>query len=89
MVKREASLVAQLFADLEEYFRHENQVSRALSDQGKLRLGKESDILAYVCQIVNLYQNNIKIKCVDKISKASPAVFGLSYNVTATRRVLR
>ena len=77
--------MAQLFADLEEYFRHENQVSRALSDQGKLRLGKESDILAYVCQIVNLYQNNIKIQFVDKNPKASPCLL----HVTATRMFLR
>ena len=47
MVKRDESLVTQLFADLEELFRHENQKeSPALFDQGKLRLGKTSDILA-------------------------------------------
>ena len=55
MVKRDASLVTQLFlsmksrpdADLDEFFRYENQKEPpALSDQGKLRLGKKSDILA-------------------------------------------
>ena len=46
MVKRDVSLVTQLLVDLEELFHHENQKeSPALSDQGKLTLGKKSDIL--------------------------------------------
>ncbi|MES9881863.1 MAG: hypothetical protein ABW185_13375 [Sedimenticola sp.] len=54
MVKRDASLVTQLFlsmqsrqdADLDEFFRYENQKEPpAISDKGKLRSGKKSDIL--------------------------------------------
>ena len=54
MVKRDASLVTQLFlsmqsrqdADLDEFFRYENQKEPpAISNQGKLRSAKKSDIL--------------------------------------------
>ena len=74
MVKHDASLVTQLFlsmqsrpdADLAEFFCYENRKEPpALSDQGKLRSGKKSDIIDCLEILKVTGSSDVTIKALD------------------------